>query len=465
MRKTSRSLHWPTLLLLSLISLTASGAIKRDNYVYFHKGSDIQSIAVAYAGEYSITGGQPFDTPSWDGNASALKVPAGRKKTSGVANWLLDRSQTALIYCRTAEGNKPKELNFAFSANINIDGTYYSVVIGQGSDGLSHNNWWIGSSSGFHGYPTMMITHDGKYIITAVENESNIFTVSKNYLDRIDWMKNIDDSKSLKDISIPGTHDACTSNLSKTLIWPVLGLTQCQDFSVGAQLIMGIRSLDVRVKKDGGIYHGSYYCNLTLDRVFWECLNFLKEYPAETIIFTVKNEGSENENSIVQNLLASAIINAGAENFWTQDQLPALGQVRGKIVIINRMLHHQGEDDIGIKVNWPDNTAGELTTGTQNTFYIQDKYKKCSPGEKAELVISSLNSHARADYPSFIFSSLAAEFPSLNTPRYYAASINASLRAYLLQHPELHNTGWLMMDFPSQNLINLIIQYNFQEVL
>ncbi|MCP3965366.1 MAG: phosphatidylinositol-specific phospholipase C [Lentisphaerae bacterium] len=460
MRKTRKPLHCLTILLLSLISFTALGAIKRDNYVHFNRSSDIQSLTVSYAGEYSITSGQPFDTPSWDGNTS-VKVPAGRKKTSGVANWLLARSHTALIYCRTAEGNKPKELNFAFTANIIINGTIYSAVIGQGSDGLSHNNWWIGSSGGFYGYPSTMITKDGKYIITAVENESNIFTVSKNYPPQIDWMKNVDDNKNLKDISIPGTHDACTSNLSKTLVWPVLGLTQCQDFSVGAQLIMGVRSLDVRVKKDGGIYHGSYYCNLTLDHVFWECLNFLKEYPTETIIFTVKNEGNDEENPIVQNLLRSAIINEGAEHFWTKDQLPTLREVRGKIVIINRMFHFQSEDDIGIKVNWPDNTVGELTTGTQNTFYIQDKYINCSPSEKTEYVINSLNSYEIADYPNFIFSSLAAEFPSLNTPRYYAASINSSLKVYLSGQPDLSNTGWLMMDFPSQNLINLIIQYNF----
>ena len=323
-------------LLLSLSSFTAFGflgiKISHDNDVFFKQNPGIDTFSIEYENEVAITSGQPFKNPVWFPATNYLRINAGRSGSSDVADWFLARSKTAVIYTRSAGGNKPGELNFAVHVHIIINGTSYSAYIGQGSDSSSHNNWWIGSTGDFYGYPTMMVTSDGKYIISARDGESFKFDVWANPILQIDWMKNVDDNKSLKDISIPGTHDTCTSNLSKTLIAPALGLTQCQDFSVGAQLIMGVRSLDIRVKSNGGIYHRSYTCNSTLDQVVSECLDFLKKYPTETILFTVKNEGDTEDNPTVQNLLRSVISAKGEDYFWTKDQIPTLGQVRGKIV-------------------------------------------------------------------------------------------------------------------------------------
>ena len=56
------------------------------------------------------------------------------------------------------------------------------------------------------------------------------------------WMKDIDGTKKLFEITIPGTHDCVTQYVQFPHI------SRCQDKNIYEQLCLGIRALDIRVQ-------------------------------------------------------------------------------------------------------------------------------------------------------------------------------------------------------------------------
>merc|ERR1739845_343352 len=99
---------------------------------------------------HSITGGQP-----WGGVATdydKLTVKAGRKGSSGPADWFLKNlGPDNIAGCDVASDTSPSKLNFAVSGTLsmNVGGaivTCPDVRFGQGHSG-SRNNWWMGGSN------------------------------------------------------------------------------------------------------------------------------------------------------------------------------------------------------------------------------------------------------------------------------------------------------------------------------
>ncbi|MFY0563524.1 hypothetical protein ACN28E_06730 [Archangium lansingense] len=94
---------------------------------------------------HSITSGQPFDGVKSIGGGT-IRVTAGRKKSSGVADWFNAQPSGAKLPTHT-ELHAPDSLNFAMSGTLTLnDGNGPIVcpnfVIAQGNYG-SVNYWWI----------------------------------------------------------------------------------------------------------------------------------------------------------------------------------------------------------------------------------------------------------------------------------------------------------------------------------
>lgn len=101
---------------------------------------------------YSISSGQPWEGISkieCNKEGCTMFVMAGRHGTSATANWFADAIESgSAIGCDTYD-TMPGELNFAFKGTLSFDhgGKTYNgndVVIAQGSNARSRNNWWIG---------------------------------------------------------------------------------------------------------------------------------------------------------------------------------------------------------------------------------------------------------------------------------------------------------------------------------
>lgn len=200
------------------------------------------------------------------------------------------------------------------------------------------------------------------------------------------WMRSLKDETPLSALSIPGTHNSPTCHRA-------LPSVRCQATSPPEQLDNGVRFFDIRVQpespqdlsKDGLILvHSVFPIALTGNKYFRDLVNevfaFLDRNPSETVVMSVKREGTGNATD--QQL--SRILRdhyAGDVNRWfTAPHIPTLGEARGKIVLLRRFGLEEGlKQEWGgagwcIEADpWPDNTPnGECPSGH---VCVQDFYE------------------------------------------------------------------------------------------
>lgn len=169
---------------------------------------------------------------------------------------------------------------------------------------------------------------------------SNLLTIFET-TDLKAWMKKIADETPLGALSLPGTHNSATH-------YKALPSVRCQSVPVKEQLENGVRFLDIRVQPthtednhsdELNIVHGVFPITLTGQKKFRpmlkDVLNFLRENPTETVIMSIKREGSGDatDSDLAKRLHGHYTNN---EEWFTEPRVPTLGEVRGRIVLVRR---------------------------------------------------------------------------------------------------------------------------------
>lgn len=163
-----------------------------------------------------------------------------------------------------------------------------------------------------------------------------------SYVDGPCWMKYVDDNKFLDELSIPGTHDSGTCSVDNDTE-PQSSQVKCQQNYIPTQLLEGIRYFDIRLGKgdDPGIDHGDYYL-LKKDAYFMHLSDvigyfktFLNENPTEALIMLVSRGNDEATDESVTTAFAK-VLDDNPKLFYTSSRIPALHEVRGKIVLLRR---------------------------------------------------------------------------------------------------------------------------------
>lgn len=286
------------------------------------------------------------------------------------------------------------------------------------------------------------------------------------------WMKNIPDNTPFSQLSIPGTHDACTFDLT--------GMSGCQNFNIKYQLNSGIRYFDVRPNKDGRIYHGISATDVYMNQVMDTCNDFLKDHPSEMIVLQVGASSGDDITKYMNDLCAK---------YYRVDRSPELKTLkdyRGKIVIFRRYALTDGSASFGVNLTkWPNDTSGELTTSLGDTFYIQDRYYSSDEAihdtkEKSRYVRDALRDVITNPNNVHInFNSVAGRASS--TPWNYAwggtgihidpkmsESLAYNLNRFKKENPNVRNIGVIMLDYfnahghdDPYHLVETIINFNF----
>ena len=290
------------------------------------------------------------------------------------------------------------------------------------------------------------------------------------------WMKNLADEITISEINLPGTHNSCTKKVQFSY------LSKCHDLSIYEQLNIGVRYLDIRVEIYGDklkTVHSITDCytthgkkkKLLLDYVLEDCKKFLKENPTETIILCVKrDDGPSSEETFdlfYNNYLKD-------EPLWfTENRIPFLGEVRGKMVLFNRCHvdfknENYTDQNTGLRLsNWPDLPKNseicysEVPVYKQDktydeTYIVQDMYK-LSPKEKWHKAVLPLVINPPQEESLFLNYFSAANF--ILSPRIYAKYILKNFQKIPLQKHKKY--GWLILDFPTKKLCENIISTNF----
>lgn len=257
-----------------------------------------------------------------------------------------------------------------------------------------------------------------------------------------EWMTNhVSDDESIGDLSIPGTHDSTAYRTiflhSAAKPWAV---TQSKDIT--QQLNDGIRYFDFRTREDFKMYHGSVQVGTNLISHLNEITNFLKLHPREFIILRIKNENG-NAYRLADSINKKILSNEHFKPYFVNytDYNVKARDVRGKIILLN---------DVGVPLN--------ISTPKWSHVYMQDDWRPSNFDVKFE-EFDEFNksiqkySNLSVNHASFTFGTRSIWNTSKNmNERIYNYYSNNMI--------DLPKTGIVAMDYPTEKLINLILDKN-----
>jgi 1-phosphatidylinositol phosphodiesterase len=190
---------------------------------------------------------------------------------------------------------------------------------------------------------------DPQFRFTAVYVPDDSFLAIYSSANLDSWMAEMQDDTTLSALSIPGTHNSPTC-------YRALPSVRCQAVTPREQLDNGVRFFDVRVQpehptdasKDGLILvHGVFPISMTGSKSFRALVNdvhaFLAAHPSETVVMSVKREGSGPHTDAHLAALLRTHYARDPDRWWTTPRIPRLAEARGKIVLLRRFVLDHGQ--------------------------------------------------------------------------------------------------------------------------
>ena len=284
------------------------------------------------------------------------------------------------------------------------------------------------------------------------------------------WMQELPHETPLSVLSIPGTHNSPTHHLAPPSV-------RCQAVSAWDQLQNGVRFFDLRVQPEHPpddpliLVHAVFPISLAGKKYFRDLYNdilrFLRENPSETLLMSLKREGTGNAKDEQLSKIIKDHYVARDEGAWyTEPRIPTLGEVRGKIVLMRRFGlddslkgEHEGRG-FGIDASsWADNTPDNLCGS--GDVRVQDFYEVMASeniGKKIEYCTAQFERSGCCAYdpekaglqaqgqgektPIFVNFLSASNFWKVGTwPEKIAAKINPACVEWLCRRHMLEGDG------------------------
>ena len=264
------------------------------------------------------------------------------------------------------------------------------------------------------------------------------------------WMLDVNDNMKIKNLSIPGTHDSGATHS----LFDVSG--KCQDLDIKSQLNIGVRFFDIRLEMRNNkfhIVHSFVDQKLTFKETLEDFVEFIKKYPSEFLIVSIKKENDSKNSSYGFEECLLKYFNEYKEYISYDNELPELVKdARGKIYILSRY----NDSSIGIPAynEWQDDT-----TFTMEDFYVQDNYCIEDINEKVKDISDTIKYTQESDKYVLNFTScyLDNDFPPS-----YATKAACDINNWLLHYYDNKDKlGILIVDYASEELIELIYKRNF----
>lgn len=287
---------------------------------------------------------------------------------------------------------------------------------------------------------------------------------------RDSWMSGLEDTFKVCRISIPGTHDSGTAGVR----FPMKHYAQTQTMNLSEQWDAGIRFFDLRPKLEGGklkIYHGPANCHLTFDDALLTLKGKLQSNPTELCIVMINMAGGGQEGfDMAMREIASTIPEEMIAPFRND---MVISDLRGRIFFISRSYPTRVTDTHGALTHgWPGNSSfkSSLFSGigpVSAALWVQDYYTSGDNDadtylEKKWYSIKKLMNDyvAYADGDTWCINHASGYTGTgvRTNIRKCSDFINSRLEEYLKEHKE--PIGIIPMDFPSQELIDAIIECN-----
>jgi 1-phosphatidylinositol phosphodiesterase len=272
-------------------------------------------------------------------------------------------------------------------------------------------------------------------------------------------MSRIGDGRSLGELSIPGSHN------SAARFEPLRGTAKCQSLTISEQLDAGVRVLDIRcrhLRDDFRIHHGQVDQKIGFKAVMAACIGFIDRNPGETVLILVQEEFSPGGNTRSFESTFDAVIAGERERWWLRPEIPALGGVRGKLVLVRRFAVKQAPKGID-GTAWTDfkEAGGDVPLRVQDRFRVEDndaKWRAC---------LEAFRVHTDGASAGLFLNYASGYRPgALGLPDIRAVSddLNERLADHLRRHAN-GSHGIVMMDFVDPERAALVYRANFPKKL
>lgn len=305
-------------------------------------------------------------------------------------------------------------------------------------------------------------------------------------------MRDIPDNARVTTLSIPGTHDSCSTD-------GPLGFTKTQNLDLADQLNAGIRFLDIRLahyQDNLFAHHNAVHMEKSYADILEICSSFLRKYPTEAVLMSVKEE--ERFDSVLGRfapseafgkfrrdptnwvIRSSSFEDAFKARTWQHVEDPSLfynfpaplpdsdpvatnraltpettlGEIRGKIVLLRRF---EADEDIGSDfTDWPKNQ--HFKSNATLTYSIEDCYLNPGEDNKYDCIMAHIEEARQGDSKDLYITFASAV--GMKASR-YSKIINKYLNVYLAGLTK-GRVGIIVVDYfeQPQKLVSNVIKMN-----
>lgn len=286
-------------------------------------------------------------------------------------------------------------------------------------------------------------------------------------VDNSQWMKGLADSRLVADLSLPGSHDACTADgwFYKDLGKIAEVSAKTQDLTIKEQLKVGMRVFDLRPERmhDGANYvlrcsHGIMYTKLLVSDFFQQLKEFLAANPSEFLLLTIDLSATSDKTAWGKEF--TELVNSAEFRSMFADFKPRLtvGEMRGHVLMLSCQKY--AEQPVGGYCNgWISEKGhqelmkGNITgaDGVKTPLWVQDFWGKWAREGKDEAVVSTLEAAVgrdlTAEKPAWVINFPSAYFglPLSDSYRDNAVKANKVAADWLASHTG--SVGIIYMDF------------------
>lgn len=205
-------------------------------------------------------------------------------------------------------------------------------------------------------------------------------------------MAELSDERMLSELSLPGTHD------TGALYEPIAGYSKNQELTIAEQLEAGVRYLDIRcghLDDQFFIFHGVIYQMQTYAEVLATLYAFLDAHPDETLLVSIMEETRPNRVTRSFEATFSAYVAEAPERWVLAPEVPRLGDVRGKLVLLRRF---SANAQLGIDATaWPDNSRAVFAIDNAASIRVQDAYIVTDNNEKWASITEMISETRKGD--------------------------------------------------------------------
>lgn len=343
---------------------------------------------------------------------------------------------------------------------------------------------------------------------------SYFFKSTDGFTLKTNWMSFIRDDVRLSEMALPGTHDSgafkelgsysngtfidsVAQSIKNTIdrSFQLMVQTQCMNFE--EQLNYGIRVFDIRVRhfEDSfPIHHGPFYLYVNFEDFLQAVQLFLTKNPSETVLFRLKNEHEEKNNTRTKAETLASYLPRYSTYLRTYDKNIKLSEARGKFIILadDRHFRSFGLDycsqdiqdycSIGmvqyLYVKWEKIKPHLLKAANGNSSSFYSNYLSAFAVDAPPYFVASghvkPDTNAKRYFDAFntIMSQTTGNITAPDFPRFcgiilgrivcdvFTEGMNTLTRYEIPNIKGTRTVGIIMADFPGESLIQVIIQNN-----